>query len=117
MKKIKKLTISNLNWPDKTLKEKTEWVSSEEYEVLKKEKERLAEIVRRECDGGVDLREEAQRVVEENHRLRAKIERLVTSANIFIDIIDNYAMFESETERFSARTSMLALKSAIKGEI
>lgn len=43
---------------------------------LKEENERLTEIIRREVDGGVDLREEAQRTVEENHKLRAEVERL-----------------------------------------
>ena len=37
---------------------------------------RLKEVIRRECDGGVDLREEAQRTVEENHHLRSDKERL-----------------------------------------
>lgn len=48
----------------------------EEYEKLKAEVERLKEIIRREVDGGVDLREESQRTVEENHNLRAEVERL-----------------------------------------
>lgn len=42
------------------------------YRELESENRRLNEIILRECDGGVDVREEAQRTVDENHQLRAK---------------------------------------------
>lgn len=81
MEQIKRLTLNNFNWPNNTLQEKTEWVSYEDYETMKKEMAILAEIVRRECDGGVDLREEAQRTVEENHQLRAAVNRLIEAGS------------------------------------
>lgn len=57
-----------------------------EIAILKAEVERLTEIIRREVDGGVDLREEAQRTVEENHKLRAEVERLRKAGDALYDL-------------------------------
>ena len=63
---------------------------------LKAEVERLTEIIRREVDGGVDLREEAQRTVEENHKLRAEVERL---RNLGIKLDGYVDLVRHENER------------------
>ena len=44
MNEPKRLTITNLNWPDKSVKENTEWVSNEDYLLLKAENERIRKL-------------------------------------------------------------------------
>lgn len=44
MNEPKRLTLTNLNWPDKSVKENTEWVSNEDYLLLKAENERLRKL-------------------------------------------------------------------------
>lgn len=44
MNEPKRLTLTNLNWPDKLVKENTEWVSNEDYLLLKAENERIRKL-------------------------------------------------------------------------
>ena len=66
------------------------WAIHKGYFDLKAENERLTEIIRREVDGGVDLRDEAQRTVEENHKLRAEVERLRASSFVTAVPVEQY---------------------------
>jgi len=47
-----------------------------EADQLKAEVERLTKIIREECDDGVGIREEAQRLDIENQHLKAEVDRL-----------------------------------------
>jgi hypothetical protein len=43
MKEPKRLTLTNFNFPDRTVKEKSEWVSKEDYDRVVKELEHAKE--------------------------------------------------------------------------
>lgn len=78
---------------------------------LKEENERLTEIIRREVDGGVDLREEAQRTVEENHGLRAEVAQLTSERDGLWESnegnLKEVSRLKAEVERLTQNTDKL----------
>ena len=88
------------------------YVKYEDYATLKDKVEQLTEIIRREVDGGVDLREEAQRTVEENHKLRAEAERLRKAGDAMADQIYN----EGKTQGICYASNIEAWKAAKEGK-
>jgi len=95
---------------DMTLPERIKYIV-ESHARLKAEVERLNEIIRREVDGGVGLREEAQRTVEENHKLRAEVERLTKAHSDaladFWAIHKGYFDLKAEVEQLQNRCDFL----------